>query len=262
MVHPITEGSDLPPLLSMYATMMSPTDERFPGVIPVIDVRQGIVVRGVAGERDSYRPLVSRLTDSVDPVRVAEALIAAYRPATMYLADLDAIIDDQVDLTLYRALGTLPVTWLIDAGVRDVARLRLLTELSEVRVVCGLESLTSPAVLREFVTAVDPTRLVFSLDLKRGVPLATAAWPSEPVEVARLAWSSGLREQIVLDLCDVGMSTGGSRDALCRELLSWEGLRLITGGGVRGPADVIRLRDFGVTGVLVASALHDGRLGT
>jgi phosphoribosylformimino-5-aminoimidazole carboxamide ribotide isomerase len=246
--------------MSAFANMQSPTDERFPGVIPVIDVRRGIVVRGIAGERDAYQPLDSRLTDSVDPVRVAEALIAAYRPATMYLADLDAIMDDRVNLELYRVLGTLPVTWLIDAGVREVTRLRLLTALSEVRVVCGLESLTSPAVLREFLTAVDPARLVFSLDLKQGVPLATAAWPSEPAAIARLAWSSGLREQIVLDLSDVGMSTGGSRDALCRELLSWEGLRLITGGGVRGPADVTRLRNLGVTGVLVASALHDGRL--
>jgi phosphoribosylformimino-5-aminoimidazole carboxamide ribotide isomerase len=37
-------------------------------------------------------------------------------------------------------------------------------------------------------------------------------------------------------------------------------LELIAGGGVRDPGDLHRLRDCGVGMVLIASALHDGRL--
>jgi phosphoribosylformimino-5-aminoimidazole carboxamide ribotide isomerase len=37
-------------------------------------------------------------------------------------------------------------------------------------------------------------------------------------------------------------------------------LKLIAGGGIAGPADLDRLAALGVSGVLVASALHDGRI--
>jgi phosphoribosylformimino-5-aminoimidazole carboxamide ribotide isomerase len=37
-------------------------------------------------------------------------------------------------------------------------------------------------------------------------------------------------------------------------------VELITGGGVRDADDLAALRQSGVAGVLVASALHDGRL--
>jgi phosphoribosylformimino-5-aminoimidazole carboxamide ribotide isomerase len=36
---------------------------------------------------------------------------------------------------------------------------------------------------------------------------------------------------------------------------------VIAGGGIAGPADLDRLAAHGVSGVLVASALHDGRIG-
>jgi phosphoribosylformimino-5-aminoimidazole carboxamide ribotide isomerase len=38
------------------------------------------------------------------------------------------------------------------------------------------------------------------------------------------------------------------------------GVLLLAGGGVRGPEDVTRLAEAGCDGVLVATALQDGRL--
>ncbi|MFM8221178.1 MAG: nickel transporter, partial [Planctomycetaceae bacterium] len=43
-------------------------------VIPVLDLLGGVVVRGVAGQRDSYRPIVSQLVDGAEPLAVARAL--------------------------------------------------------------------------------------------------------------------------------------------------------------------------------------------
>ena len=45
-------------------------------IIPVLDVMGGIVVRAVAGRRSEYRPLVSKLTTSVEPAEVARTLLA------------------------------------------------------------------------------------------------------------------------------------------------------------------------------------------
>src|SRR5207253_401784 len=38
-------------------------------------------------------------------------------------------------------------------------------------------------------------------------------------------------------------------------------LMLLAGGGVRGPDDLARLDDAGCDGALIATALHDGRIG-
>jgi phosphoribosylformimino-5-aminoimidazole carboxamide ribotide isomerase len=66
---------------------------------------------------------------------------------------------------------------------------------------------------------------------------------------------------IVLDLAQVGVGAGVATGNLCRQLRQrFAGLRLITGGGVRHEEDLTELAALGIDGVLVASALHDGRL--
>ena len=60
-------------------------------VVAVLDLMGGKVVRGVGGRRSEYRPVVSRLTTSCDPVAVAEAFRQQLGIDELYLADLDAI---------------------------------------------------------------------------------------------------------------------------------------------------------------------------
>ena len=43
-------------------------------VIPVIDLKDGVVVRGVAGRRDEYRPIESRFASDPRPATVAQGL--------------------------------------------------------------------------------------------------------------------------------------------------------------------------------------------
>ena len=61
------------------------------GILPVLDLKQGLVVHGVAGRRDEYQPIVSRLTNSARPLDVAKALREHFGFDQLYLADLDAI---------------------------------------------------------------------------------------------------------------------------------------------------------------------------
>jgi phosphoribosylformimino-5-aminoimidazole carboxamide ribotide isomerase len=71
----------------------------------------------------------------------------------------------------------------------------------------------------------------------------------------------GISRLIVLDLARVGGGAGTGTDDLCRHIAStYPQVEVIAGGGVAGPADLGRLASAGVRGVLVASALHDGRL--
>ena len=223
-------------------------------LIPVLDVLHGVVVRGVGGRRGEYRPIVSRLTASTDPVEVARSLVAAFHPAELYLADLDGIAGAPPAVGVYRAIRELGVRLWVDAGVRDGAGARAIAAAG-CDVVAGLETVPGPEALREIVAAVRADRVVFSLDLRDGVPLRD--WPNP----APTAIASGITRLIVLDLARVGGGSGTGTDELCRQLASNDPhVEVIAGGGVAGPADVDRLAAYGVRGVLVASALHDGRI--
>ncbi len=52
---------------------------------------QGQVVRGVRGERLAYRPIVSALCRSSEPVTVARILAGYCAASDLYVADLDAL---------------------------------------------------------------------------------------------------------------------------------------------------------------------------
>lgn len=226
-------------------------------LIPVLDVLHGHVVRGVAGRRSEYRPIVSRLTSSTDPVQVARALVETFHPAEMYLADLDALAGAPPAIAVYRGIRELgPRLW-VDAGVRDGDGARIVATAG-CDVVAGLETVPDPDALRDIVAAIGADRVVFSLDLRGGIPLRD--WPgAEPVAMAVAA---GVTRVIVLDVARVGFGSGTGTDALCHRLAdAHPHVDLIAGGGIAGPEDLKRLSACGVRGVLVASALHDGRIG-
>ena len=225
----------------------------------------GVVVRGVGGRRSEYRPIVSRLTSSTDPVEVARALVDAFHPRELYLADLDAISGREPAYEIYRAIRRLEVELWVDAGVRDAGDARRLADAG-CDVVAGLETLPHPEVLWEIVRAVGPPRTVFSLDLRDGKPLRE--WPTasgRPWPVWRPAFIAvgfGLERVIVLDLTRVGGAMGTGTEELCRELATeFPLVEVIAGGGISGPEDLKRLAACGIKAILVASALHDGRIG-
>ena len=138
-------------------------------ILPVIDLMGGVVVRGVAGRRAEYRPIVSRLTPSTAPLDVARAFREHFDLTELYLADLDAIAGQAPALATIEALLDDGFRLWVDAG----AALPTLAGIGVQSLVAGLESLSGPAELQDLVVRFGK-RLVFSLDLKDGKPLANA----------------------------------------------------------------------------------------
>jgi phosphoribosylformimino-5-aminoimidazole carboxamide ribotide isomerase len=232
-------------------------------LLPVIDVMQGQVVRGVAGQRDQYRPIVSRLTRSTAPRDVGAAFREHFGFDMLYLADLDAIAGGPPALRLYQELRDDGFRLWVDAGLRDAAGAAPLVAGGVDSIIAGLETLAGPEELTALVERCGAERIVLSVDLKAGVPLGhVAAWgTSNPLGIAEQAVKSGVARLLVLDLACVGVGQGVGTEALCREIRDrWPGLEISTGGGIRGSEDLNRLDTAGVNYVLTASALHDGAL--
>jgi phosphoribosylformimino-5-aminoimidazole carboxamide ribotide isomerase len=235
-------------------------------ILPVLDLMQGQIVRGVGGKRDTYQPIVSKLVASAEPVAVALALHDRFGFDEFYLADLDAIRDGIPNLEVYQQLQMEGFRLWVDAGVRSrsARTLKMLIIANVARVILGLETIADPDDIGHIVRRLGADRAVFSLDLKEGKALgAIERWhTSDPFGIARRAIESyGVRRLIVLDLAHVGVGNGIGTEALCRRIKEVHPeVHLCAGGGVRGSADVARLTQLGVDHVLVASALHDGQI--
>jgi phosphoribosylformimino-5-aminoimidazole carboxamide ribotide isomerase len=233
-------------------------------IIPVLDLLDGIVVQGIAGQRQAYRAVQSRLVTVPDPRTVALAFRDQLGLPLLYVADLDAILHSRPNLNCYRELVAEKFRLLVDAGLRDLAGAEQVLATGVQQVIVGLETWPGPKSLAPLCRAIGPERVLFSLDLQAGEPLCDrAAWGDrQPLEIALAAIDAGVRQIIVLDLAQVGVGAGVDTLDLCWAILEQHrDVRLITGGGVRDLADLERLETLGIEGVLVASALHNGRIG-
>ncbi len=230
-------------------------------LLPVLDVLGTVAVRGVGGRRNEYQPLISQVATGSDPRVIAQGYRACLRTAELYLADLDAIVHQRQNPLLIQELIAAGTQLWLDVG------LRTLEDLATVPVgvkhsLIGLETWTDPKTLPAAVTQIGTERLVFSVDLRGGQSCGGPAWPPDPEGVIETVLAAGCQQVLILDLADVGTSTGGSTQSLCRWLRRQApAVTLIAGGGVRGPDDVTRWENLGVDWLLVGSAVHDGRLG-
>jgi phosphoribosylformimino-5-aminoimidazole carboxamide ribotide isomerase len=232
-------------------------------IIPVMDLQNGVVVRGIAGRRHAYRPIISQLTGSCRPADVAQAFRDHFGVTELYLADLDAIAGGGPALGTYSILRNLGFRLHVDAGVRHAKGARPLAAAGAQGIVAGLETIVGPEVLGELCREYGSARILFSLDLKEGRPLGNpSAWGTiETWPIVEQAVEGGATRIIILDLARVGVDTGTGTEELCARLAQeFPAVETIAGGGVRDESDLERLRRCGVKAVLVASALHDGRL--
>jgi phosphoribosylformimino-5-aminoimidazole carboxamide ribotide isomerase len=231
-------------------------------ILPVLDLMGGEIVRGVGGRRQEYRRLQSRLTSSSHPLEVAAALRSHLGSCELYLADLDAILGGEPSWSIYRTLRRNGFRLWVDGGIREVTQALAFSEAGIARIVVGLETVMGPAEFAEIVKSLGD-RIVFSLDLRGGIPLGDRdAWDRQAAgEVAAKAAQLGVRRLLALDLADVGSKDGPSTlDLLARLHEYYPHLEISAGGGVRNRSDLCAMRDRGVRFALVSSALHDGRL--
>ena len=241
-------------------------------IIPVLDLARGVAVHARAGERRRYQPVQSVLAPEADgnPVALIRAFRERLGAEECYVADLDAIQGGAVQRSVLRELATLEAGFagslLVDAGTHRPGGTLEVLACGASEIVVGLESLHAFSDLADIVSAVGPSRVTFSLDLRLGSPilhprLQDASGNADAASLSAQAVDAGIRTLLVLDIGRVGTGCGvdlGLLEALRRRFPT---LRLLAGGGVLTRRDLDRVCDTGCDGVLVASAIHAGRIG-
>jgi phosphoribosylformimino-5-aminoimidazole carboxamide ribotide isomerase len=228
-------------------------------VIPVIDLKQGQVVHAKHGQRALYQPIDSVLCASSEPLRIVEGLLKLYPFRTIYMADIDAITNtgnhfEQIELLS----GMYPhITWWIDCGIRNVNAQLLYAPQPNIRAVLGSENIHTLQDYRAMSYAYE-SRHVLSLDKLDSAELGAAE-----LHHTGLYWPD---DAICMTLNNVG-GNAGPDIARLQTLMQLNHARkkranIFAAGGVRNNDDLLQLKQLGMAGVLVASALHSGEITT
>ncbi len=220
-------------------------------VIPVIDLKGKQVVHAKMGERHLYAPIVTPLAGSSAPRDVIQGFLSLSAFRVIYVADLDAIEGkgghEDVIADLQEVFPHL--TFWVDAGVKSVTEAHAWLARNTADLVVGSESFEDAEA---FAALRDEPRIILSLDFRGDV----FQGPSHLLEDAGL-WP---RRLIVMTLARVG-SDAGPDFRRVEAIVKKAGSRAAyAAGGLRSADDLLLLRETGAAGVLVASALHDGRL--
>ena len=230
-------------------------------VIPVIDILNGVVVQAVKGQRREYKPIQSILTTAVEPIAVAKTF-KNLGFTDLYIADLDAIIDCSTNFEILKQIAKeTGLRLMIDAGITSLERAQKLVDAGVSEVVIGTETLENKNFVAEAVKVFGNQRVIVSLDLKGEKVLVKMGFSGclDPLCLLSEFEEMGISSVIILDLARVGSGEGVNVDFL-RKAKAESKINIYVGGGVRNVEDIVELDRLGISGVLVASALHTGKI--
>lgn len=220
-------------------------------VIPVIDLKGGVVVHARAGDRKAYQPLASPFLEGSAPDAVVRALLRLFPFRSLYIADLDAIEGrgdhDAVATRIAEIAPSLDI-W-VDRGIGSAVAAAHWLERNPARLVIGSESQRDASVLAAL--SGNP-RLVLSLDFR-----GEAFQGPEALLNDAALWPKRI---IVMTLARVGSGAGPDVARLSAIAARAPDRLVYAAGGVRNLTDLRAAEQAGASGALVATALHSGAI--
>ncbi len=221
-------------------------------IILVMDIFNGVVVHAVKGERASYKPIVSKVCSSSSP----RDMISIISPKEVYIADLNRLQGMGNNFKIIESIS-LKVKTMIDIGAENMKDVEMGLTIAD-NLVLGTE--TASLQLIEKATEEFSEKIVISIDLKDGVVLTKdKSLRLEPEKLVRLLDGYDINEIIILNLSKVGTGYGIDAEFL-EKIVSLSSHNILFGGGVRDMRDIHALKEIGIGGALVATAVHNGNI--
>lgn len=228
-------------------------------IVPVIDVLNGVAVHGMRGDRKQYQPLKSNLCKSTDPLQIAECF-DSLGFTELYIADLDGILYNSLNLNLFeRIVLTTNLDLIVDTGTSELTRAEELVDAKVSKLVIGSETLKNMDFVGQAIDKFGANKVVVSVDQKEGKLLSKSEQISklDACSFVKKLGNLGVTQIIFLDLGRVGTEYGTDL-TLIKRIVEKTEVELFVGGGIHSLTELEELRNIGISGVLVATVLHNG----
>lgn len=221
-------------------------------IIFVLDILKGNGVHAIRGERAKYQPVQSKVCSSSSPLEIVSAL----KPAEVYIADLDRLQHFGDNFELIKKISAKAKT-MADIGAENMDDVIKCAGIANT-VILGTE--TAPLDLIKTAAEQFPGGINVSIDIKNGEVLTKDRnMMMEPYELVKLLNDYNIMDIIILELGKVGTGAGIDTDFL-RGVVELSTHSVLLGGGIRDMADINALKEIGVSGALVATAVHKGMI--
>lgn len=218
-------------------------------IIPVIDLKDGVVVQAREGNRDQYRPIKTDLCKSSDVFEIIQAFVTTYHFDTVYIADINAITQQgNHHCLINEVLAHFPdLKFWIDYGYRHYKE--EIHQTDHYLPVLGSESYRDDTI---FELQFFGNKFILSLDFSMSETMGSAKLFSSPE-----LWPDSV---IIMTLDRVGSHKGPDFVKLTAFCNRYPHKNFIAAGGIRNQQDLIDLKRIGIRQALIASALHNGSI--
>ncbi len=226
--------------------------------IPAIDILDGRCVR--LSEGDFERKTVY----SENPSDVAKTFADAGL-SLVHVVDLDGAKAGRIAnwRSIEAVLRVPGVTAEVGGGVRTSDDIRRLLDLGVHRVVVGSVAAKSPELAAYWIEQFGADRIVIGMDVRNG-SVAVSGWLEDshrtPVDFLLDLKKRGARTFICTDIARDGTMQGTNVEFFRSLTGALPAVDLIASGGIASVGDIRRLREAGVSGVVVGKALYEGRI--
>lgn len=231
-------------------------------IIPVIDILNSKAVHAIKGERTKYKPLISELFKSSDPIEIIKILNHKYNFNEIYLADLDAIIKKIPNYEIISKVTKVKnLKLILDPGIVKSEDILKFSRFNLKKLILGLETINSFDVIRDSLKIFGIDKIVISVDMFKGKiitkirDLVNESLLNTIIKLNNL----GVRELILLDLFRVGQKLGGIPPLYLKIRDAFDG-DILVGGGIKNFNDLTNYNRENFSGVLIATALYDGSI--
>ena len=231
-----------------------------------MDLLNGLVVHGIGGKRDEYKPIDnSVITTSAYPLEVARDFQMRLGLARFYIADLNLIqetIRKDINVSRIRELVlNSNFKLMVDGGCTNLNDVIRILELGVHNVIIGTETLNSLNFIEKCVNTFGENKIIVSIDQKEGKVLSKSQTITslDAISFAKKLEDFGVRQTILLDLDRVGTENGSNITPI-RNIIEKTELKVIVGGGIRNLQELQELSSVGVSATLLATILHNGKV--
>ncbi|OYT63708.1 phosphoribosylformimino-5-aminoimidazole carboxamide ribotide isomerase [Methanosarcinales archaeon ex4572_44] len=221
----------------------------------VLDIFDGIVVHAIRGKRKEYMPVsdFSSVCDTSDAVEI----VKAFNPAEVYAADLNRIRGIGDNFPVVREASRYCKT-ILSCGVRsaeDVTNGLMIADT----VTIGTENADFSVIRQACEMIRDRSRIDVNIDLMNNKILTNTKISLTPMEAIEKLNDYPISHLIIIDLTKVGTESGINLGFL-EDVVACSDHPVIFGGGVQDMNDLDTLRDIGVKGALIATAIHNNSI--
>ena len=219
-------------------------------IIPVMDLSNGHVVHAVKGKRQNYKAINSQICSSSIPSDVIDGFLSVHDFGSIYIADLDALENQGNHAELiYSICKQYPkIAFWLDCGISSIQHYMQQTNADNLRYILSSESIPSISTFTSIINSLQKQDFILSLDFKSNQLLGSSDLLSN-----EKYWPENI---IALNLDEVGVNNGFIFPDLIKQRKIDDNYKLYVGGGIRNMDDIVMLRNQGIEGVLISSALH------